>query len=155
MRVTEMRNECTQLGVGAAKLAAVFERKELEALLCDARSKAPPPDASVPPASLASNLEQVAELASQMSEAQLAGPLAEALRAVPGGDTVDASLALLALQRALSDPEAMKALMEVANNPRAMQAMQDISTSGPAAMSKYENDPEVIAALEKLQRVLQ
>ena len=58
------------------------------------------------------------------------------------------------MQRALNDPSAMAALAEVASNPRALAAMRDITQNGAAAMAKYANDEEVMAALDKLQRAL-
>jgi hypothetical protein len=48
----------------------------------------------------------------------------------------------------------MAALQEVASNPRAMAALQDITNSGGAALVKYEQDADVMAALSKLQAVL-
>eukprot|EP00382_Lankesteria_abbotti_P011341 CAMPEP_0113855106 /NCGR_PEP_ID=MMETSP0372-20130328/7921_1 /TAXON_ID=340204 /ORGANISM="Lankesteria abbotti" /LENGTH=78 /DNA_ID=CAMNT_0000828809 /DNA_START=37 /DNA_END=273 /DNA_ORIENTATION=- /assembly_acc=CAM_ASM_000359 len=45
----------------------------------------------------------------------------------------------------MSDPE-MKAIFE---NPKVMKAMQEMM-SNPSAMSKYKDDPEVMAAFTKL-----
>lgn len=76
------------------------------------------------------------------------------VRARAGGSDLDPKDALNALQRALADPLAMAALQEVASNPRAMAALQDITNSGGAALVKYEQDADVMAALSKLQAVL-
>ena len=47
----------------------------------------------------------------------------------------------------LSDPEIVLALQ----NPKVMQAMMELQMRGGAAMSKYGDDPELIALLMKVQ----
>merc|ERR550514_2688936 len=49
------------------------------------------------------------------------------------------------LQGLLSDPE----LAQAFSNPKMMQAMQEIM-SNPAAIGKYQNDPEIMGLFQKM-----
>lgn len=51
------------------------------------------------------------------------------------------------MENVLGDQEIMKALQ----NPKMIKAMMELQTGGPAAMTKYESDPEFMQLLMKIQ----
>lgn len=50
----------------------------------------------------------------------------------------------------MSDPAIVKALQD----PKMMKAMVELQTGGPAAMKKYESDPEFMQLLQKIQAAM-
>eukprot|EP00277_Geminigera_cryophila_P017643 CAMPEP_0179458114 /NCGR_PEP_ID=MMETSP0799-20121207/41751_1 /TAXON_ID=46947 /ORGANISM="Geminigera cryophila, Strain CCMP2564" /LENGTH=58 /DNA_ID=CAMNT_0021259215 /DNA_START=57 /DNA_END=230 /DNA_ORIENTATION=- len=47
----------------------------------------------------------------------------------------------------MGDPEIMAAMQ----NPKMMQVFMDMQSNGPTAIMKYQNDPEVMRLIMKIQ----
>ncbi|CAN0113405.1 unnamed protein product [Ectocarpus sp. 4 AP-2014] len=56
----------------------------------------------------------------------------------------------------MNNPKAMEAFQKAQSNPKAslfgvMAAIQDVTQNGVSAMSKYQDDPEILAIIEELK----
>merc|ERR1740121_3257907 len=54
------------------------------------------------------------------------------------------------MKKMMSNPKSMELAQKVQANPKILAALQDASINGPAALSKYASDPEVMSAISEI-----
>ena len=66
---------------------------------------------------------------------------------------VDPKDAMAQAEAMASNPDAMAMMMRMQANPRVMEAVMDIAMNGEAAAAKYENDEEVLAMMQEMEKL--
>ena len=51
------------------------------------------------------------------------------------------------------DPSAMELMMEIQSKPKVQNALMEMATGGEAAVLKYAEDAEIVAYMQKLEKL--
>ena len=75
---------------------------------------------------------------------------------MPGGGSGGGVDAMGMVQKLMNNPKAMALFQQAQSNPKIMSALQDVQRQGfnPQVMSKYANDPELMAILKEFQELM-
>ena len=149
MRVKAIKAELTSLGVSHAD--AVEKIDLVERLVQARRSPPPPAAAAAPPPPPPSPPPPPPEVVTE-EEMETAFANAGGFDGMASNMGVDPKEAMAQAEKMMADPEGAQLMMEMQSNPKVMQAAMDIAVNGEAAALKYENDPDVMALLQKLEK---
>ena len=166
MRVKQIKAELDSLGVAhrdAVEKVDLVERLVQARLNPPAASvapTAPPPPAAPPPAPPPATPPPVPEVFTEADLKEMERKLADdpvaaasAFDNIASNLGVDQDEAMAQAQRMMDDPAGAALMQEMAANPRVMAAAMDIAMNGEAAAEKYANDSEVLALLQKMERL--